>query len=57
MSKVCIRDQAPLEKVEMSKTLDYTASFRIATDSEARDYDAYECVHCGMLYFYRKDTD
>ena len=42
-----------MTKVEKLGTLDHPFSFRIITGSGTRNYDAYECRHCGRLQLFR----
>ena len=45
--------QEIMTKVEKAQNLDHPFSFRISTGSGTRNYDAYECKHCGRLQLFR----
>ena len=48
--------QEIMTKVEKLGASDHPYSFRIYTDSGTRNYDAYECKHCGRLQLFRVQT-
>jgi len=55
MGKTCLRDDTILKKI--GEFNDIFIGYIDLTSTEVRNYNAYECPHCGALYFFRKDED
>lgn len=53
MNRICPHDQAALKKVETM--IPSIETLKITTLFGVKEYEAYECTHCGQLTFFRKE--
>lgn len=53
MVKFCAQDRAALKKVETINPS--TETLKMTTLFGVKEYEAYECTHCGQLTFFRKE--